>query len=499
MLLTITTLMKRLFITLLSTLLLLSVSSCYFMRKSDGGGQIGTIPRRTINVGDIALPPGYKIEMVAQGLTFPSAVAIDDKGALYAIETGYSYGEVWLQPKLLRINANGSKTTIATGEKNGPWNGMTYYKGNFYVAEGGAAEGGKILKISPDGKVQTLVSDLPSIGDHHTNGPVIKDGYIYFGQGSATNSGVVGPDNAEFGWLKRKPTFHDIPCKDITLVGQNYTTDNMLTPDPNDKVTTGAFLPFGTPSKPGQVIKGSVPCNGSIMRIPIDGGKPEMVAWGLRNPFGVAVSPEGKVYTTDNAYDDRGSRPIWGSADILYEVENDKWYGWPDFSGGDNMTTSPKLESEEYKPPKKGDVAPVMKNYPHDPPRPVAILGVHSSSNGFDFSTSESFGHKGEAFIAQFGDMAPKVGKVLAPVGFKVVRVNTRNGVIQDFAVNRSKKNGPASWHGGGGLERPVSVKFTPEGSALYVVDFGILKMTDKGPEPQQATGVIWRITKTAN
>jgi hypothetical protein len=488
--------MKYLSISVLSVSLILSLSGCYFMRKSDGGGQIGHIPSRRVNTEDIAVPPGYKIEAVAQGLTFPSAVALDEKGTVYVIETGYAYGEVWLQPKLIKISGNGTKTTVATGEKNGPWNGMTYYKGNFYIAEGGEAEGGKILKVNPDGNIQTLVSGLPSIGDHHTDGPAIKDGYIYFGQGTATNSAVVGPDNAEFGWLKRHKDFHDIPCKDITLVGQNYTTDNVLTADPNDKVTTGAYLPFGTPSTPGQTIKGSVPCNGAIMRIPLEGGKPELVAWGFRNPFGVAVSPEGKLYTTENGYDDRGSRPVWGSADVLYEVENGKWYGWPDFSAGDDMTATPKKESEEFKPPKKGDVQRLIKTYPNIPPRPVAILGVHSSSNGFDFSKSQSFGYVGEAFIAQFGDMAPKVGKVLAPVGFKVVRVSTRNGVIQDFAVNRSKKNGPASWTGGGGLERPVAAKFSPDGNTLYVVDFGILKMTERGPEPQVGTGVIWKITK---
>ncbi len=61
------------------------------------------------------------------------------------------------------------------------------------------------------------------------------------------------------------------------------------------------------------------------------------------------------------------------------------------------------------------------------------MLGVHSSSNGFDFARSTSFGEQGEAFIAQFGDMAPNVGKVLSPVGYKIVKVNTTNGVVTDL------------------------------------------------------------------
>jgi glucose/arabinose dehydrogenase len=180
------------------------------------------------STSDIALPPGYKIEAIASGLTFPSAVAFDDSGHVYAIEAGYSYGEVWTDPQLLRIDSDGKTKVVAKGTRNGPWTGITWHNGAFYVAEGGEAEGGRILRIGKDGTITPLLSNLPSVGDHHTNGPVVKDGYIYFGQGTATNSGVVGEDNADFGWLKRKRDFHDIPCRDITLLGQNYTSENIL-------------------------------------------------------------------------------------------------------------------------------------------------------------------------------------------------------------------------------------------------------------------------------
>ena len=92
--------------------------------------------------------------------------------------------------------------------------------------------------------------------------------------------------------------------------------------------------------------------------------------------------------------------------------------------------------------------------------------------------------------------MAPKVGKVLAPVGFKVVRVDVTTGRIEDFMVNRGRDNGPASRVGGNGLERPVAARFDPRGTALYVVDFGVMTMTEKGPAPREGTGVLWRITK---
>jgi hypothetical protein len=92
--------------------------------------------------------------------------------------------------------------------------------------------------------------------------------------------------------------------------------------------------------------------------------------------------------------------------------------------------------------------------------------------------------------------MAPSAGKVLAPVGFKVVRVDVSTGRIEDFMVNRGHDNGPASRVGGQGLERPVAARFDPRGEALYVVDFGVMVMGEKGPRPQQDTGVLWRITR---
>jgi glucose/arabinose dehydrogenase len=129
----------------------------------------------------------------------------------------------------------------------------------------------------------------------------------------------------------------------------------------------------------------------------------------------------------------------------------------------------------------------------------VAYLAVHSSSDGFDFSKSDEFGYAGEAFIAQFGDQAPTVGKVLNPVGFKVVRVTMSDGIIQDFAVNAGKHNGPASRLGSGGLERPVAVRFDPSGKTLYVVDFGELRMSEEETKPRPGTGVVWAIDRAGD
>ncbi|MEC9483714.1 MAG: hypothetical protein UMU75_10425 [Halomonas sp.] len=445
---------------------------------------------RDVDPADIAVPEGYTVSAVARNLTFPSAIVFDDQGRLYVTEAGYSYGDVKTMPRLLRIEADGGTTEIAQG-RNPPWTGLEYHDGAFYVA-GGHLEPGRILRITMAGEITPLVDNLPSLGDHFPSGPVVgPDGWLYFGQGTATNSGVVGKGSFHFGWPHRYPGFSDVPCEDVILRGVDYTTPNWLTDDPNDEAVTGAFVPFGEPTEEGQVIPGQVPCSGAIMRVRLSGGVPELVAWGFRNPFGMDWGPDGNLYITENQYDVRGSRPVFGTGDLLWRVEPGRWYGWPDFFAGRALH-----EDGWFSPPFKPSPKRLLAKYPGKPPKPIALFGVHSSSNGLDFSRNSNFGYQGEAFVAQFGDMAPTVGKVLEPVGYKVVRVDVDSGVIHDFAVNPGESNAPASYLNTGGLERPLDVQFDPSGTALYIADFGIMTTRNGSIEPRPGTGVIWRVTR---
>jgi glucose/arabinose dehydrogenase len=433
---------------------------------------------RAIEPRDIELPPGYEIAAVATELTFPTGVTFDDLGVPYVVEAGYAYGDTFAVPRLVRIVGN-TKTVVAQGQRNGPWNGAAWNDHKFYVAEGGLLKGGRILQVGKGGEPKVLASGLPSRGDHQTAGPVLgADGMLYFSQGTVTNAGVVGPDNDASGWLSRFPSTHDVPCRDVTLAGRNFGSPNVLD-DTGDgaSVQTGAFKPFGQASHAGEVIRGHVPCSGAVMRLDPRGGEVELVAWGLRNPFGLALDANGKLFVTDHGYDARGSRQVRATADLLWEVKPGAWYGWPDF--GDPAPDRPVL------------ARPVARV-----PEPVVSFGEQASPGGLDFSTSEYFGHANEAFVALFGDREPRARRARA-AGFKVVRVDTGRGTVEDFAVNRAGA-GPASAVGGGGLERPVAVRFAPKGMALYVVDFGIVRWGEYGPEPMRGTGVLWRITRRA-
>ncbi len=75
-------------------------------------------------------------------------------------------------------------------------------------------------------------------------------------------------------------------------------------------VKTFAFHPFGKTPPDDGAVRGAVKASGTILRMNPDGSDLEVYAWGLRNPFGVAWGPDGKLYASDNGYDERGSRPI---------------------------------------------------------------------------------------------------------------------------------------------------------------------------------------------
>lgn len=477
-----------------------SLASCFSFRASQGGGQVSkstllAAERADFDPASIVLPPGYAIERVARHLTFPTGVTFDDEGRVYVVESGYSYGETWTTPRLLRIEDANSVSEVARGDDNRPWNGVFYKDGTFYISEGGRKHGGRVLAVDRTGQVRRLVEDLPSFGDHQVNGPVIgPDGALYFSIGTATNSGVVGKDSLDMGWLRDHRDFHDVPCADVVLNGVNFESEDVLgsSTDSMHRISTGAFQSFGTSTRAGQVIAGQIPCSGAVLRIPIAGGKLDLVAWGFRNPFGLAFSPNGQLFVSDNGYDDRGSRPVFGAGDVLWRVTPGAWFGWPDFAG------DKRLDHEHFGAPDSSGPQPLLASLPSTPPTPAAIFGVHSSSDGFDFSFAPEFGYVGQAFVAQFGDEAPTTGKVMRPVGFKVVRVDVDTGVIEDFAVNRGDKNGPASKLGSGGLERPLSARFDPTGKSLYVVDFGVLTQDD-GAHPEPKTGCVWRIYRIAD
>ncbi len=427
--------------------------------------------------GHIKLAKGYKIEPLISGLSVPTTFIFDGEDMLIA-ESGFANTG---KPRVLRIKPDGQTILLASEGLLPPVTGLLVYEGKVYVSHRT-----KFSVIESDGSLKDIVTDLPSLGDHQNNQIALgPDGKIYIGQGTLTNSGVVGEDNYIFGWLKKNPQSYEIPCKDITLTGQNFTTGNPLTEDKGDKATTGAYKPFGTPAKEGEVIKGNAKCGGSIARFNPDGSGFELVAWGLRNPFGLEFDKNGELWATYHGADVRGSRNIFNDPDYLVKVTQDAWYGWPEYFEGKPVT------EERFTAP--GHSKPQFLWKTHPPlAKAFAVFDSHSAANGIAFSKGGNFGHEGDLFIAMFGTFAPVTSGInLKPAGFRIARVDMGTGGKEDFAENTLP--GPAYLNGGNGFNRPTDVAFGPD-NALYVLDWGASKVTKKGLEEVPGTGAVWRI-----
>lgn len=428
---------------------------------------------RNLNPNDIALPPGFTIEVFAKDLTTPINITFTHDGEVLVGDAGILSGS----GKVMKLTENGFDV-VAEGF-HPPLTGITYYQGDIYVAHRGF-----ITVVKRDGSKEDILSGLPSFGDHHNNRVIFgKDGKMYFGQGTATNTGVVGEDNR---WLKEHPYFHDDPGAPIMLTGENFRTKNVLAKSDNGTAVTGAYSPFGTPSYTGEIIKGSIKASGSILRANPDGSNLELVAWGLRNPFRLKFDRFQRLFCGNHGMDVRGSRPVNNSPDEFQWVQQGVWYGWPDYTGGLPVT------NPEFKPEGKPQPSFLLAQHPMQPPRPVATFAPHSAIMGFDFNEDPAFGPTNEAYIAEFGSNAPRTtgGKPLPDVGHRVSRINIETGEVFSFAIN--KTGVAASKTGAGGFERPIDIVFGSR-NEMYIADFGLNKPSG-GFYPN--TGVIWKITK---
>lgn len=432
-------------------------------------------PNNEIDASAIKVPGGYAIEAAVTGLSVPTTVTFAGDDLLIA-ESGFAKTA---KPRVLRVKPNGEVTVLASEGLEPPVTGLLVVNNRLYISHKG-----KVSRLE-NGGLTDVVTGLPSDGDHQNNNLALgKDGRIYLGQGTVTNSAVVGEDNFVFGWLDKFPNVHDIPCKDVTLAGKNYTTDNPLT-EADDKAVTGAYKPFGSSTFAGEVIKGDVKCNGAILSFNPDGSDLRVEAWGLRNPFGLEVDEGGSVWATFHGADVRGSRAIYNDVDYLVKVEKDAWYGWPDYFNGKPVTDA------SFNAP--GSAKPTFLLQNHPPlAQPFLTFDPHAAANGLAFSPGDRFGFKGDAFIAAFGTFTPvTTGPNVELSGFNVLKVDMDTKEIQTFAENKTP--GPAYINRQGGFNRPSDVVFGPDES-LYVVDWGGVVITEDGLEMQEQTGVVWRI-----
>lgn len=406
---------------------------------------------------------------ICDGLNFPTSLCFDRAGHIYIAESGLPFDGAPPGGRVLKVEDNGVSCLV--DNLRPPLNGLRHHNDDLLIAEGG--EPGRLSRYNLGSKTHQIILDgLPGGGNYHTNiliqGP---DKKLYFGQGAATNSGIVGPDANMLAWLKRLPHPYDIPGFDIILSGENGRAMN---PETGGEIVTGPFMTFGEAGTKGQTIKGQLPCTAAIMRCNPDGSELELFAWGLRNPFGLEFLKDGRLLAVDLGMNDRGSRPVGNGPDSIFHVESGKYYGWPDFIIGRSVTDaqfqSNRTESPALKPlltnhSTFGDLTqPLIDFVPHAAPTRFA---VHPES--------------GDLYVAMFGDKRPFTGIEGPRAGRHLLRINLEmqeQTIIADLP-----------------LHRPIDLAFHPQTHQLYVLDFGQYEMGGDGSfSAQRETGAIWRV-----
>jgi hypothetical protein len=382
---------------------------------------------------------------------------------------------------------------------------------------------GVITAFTYSGDHKTIVANLPTQGDFGVTDlaipPPPAEPRLYFGVGATTNSGVVGLDNWDEGWVRNHREACDLAYQTLNLFGFRFDVPNPEASlfSPNTLVTV-PYAPLGT-SDVTEIPAVQFPVQkptGAIFSVAMDGGDLKVEAWGVRDPEGILLDDLGAIYLTDRGMELRGTRPIDKDPDALFQLTpfRGSWLGWPDYSRSLEPIYLP-----QYQPPAWMVLPTGYRN--------VRFVIDHENSKlsapehdllkaNFPWQSGASkmafFPHsgpfhtpkfEGQVLVALWGDRAPfsTSGRPIpAPLpGYRVVRVDlsSRNQVT-DFVYNT--EGGPASKLTQGrdeGMERPIDVKFGPDGN-LYILDFGRASFKHGHLKAASGTGKIFILSPVA-
>jgi glucose/arabinose dehydrogenase len=356
------------------------------------------------------VPPGFKIDLFAEGLNAPRIIRVAPNGDIFVAET--RAGRI----RVLRAADGAAKpdtNEIFASGLHGPFGIAFFPQGDnprfVYVANTDnvvrfAYRPGD-LKASE--APETVVANLPHGGSHTTRDIVFTaDGKrMLVSVGSASNvaEGLGAPPGGLEAWSAQHP------------LGAAWGYEN-------DRATVLSFDP--------------------------DGNDQKIFAAGIRNCVGLAVQPQsGAPWCSTNERDGLGDNLV---PDYVSRISENAFYGWPWFYIGGNEDPRHKGERPDLK-----DKVTI----------PDVLLQAHSASLGLTFYAGGNFPaeYRGDGFAAEHGSWNRS-----KRTGYKVIRIRLKDGVptgeyqdfVTGFVVNDSEVWG-----------RPVGVAVAHDGALLVSED----------------------------
>jgi glucose/arabinose dehydrogenase len=471
-------------------------------------------------------PPNFDLKPFAQNLNCPTSICFDPDGTLFIVEGGIDKQPLHIfgrraDGSTIEIYPQGTRVPFISKPFRiyGPVGGIAASGGKLFVAHRDINDMGVITAFGYDGTHSTVVSEFPSQGEYGITDIAVHpgDGRLYFGVGPATNSGLVGIDDWEIGWLKKHPNVCDISPVDLKLYGLKFVSHNPFAGFFGGATTavTGPFQPFDTNEKTRipKALNGRA--NSCVYSISPSGGDLTLVASGIRLPRGLGFAEGGAgPYATNDGMEMRGTRPIKDDPDAFVKVQDGAYFGFPDFTSimipvtDERYQPSPAIMSKTGYP----DVNPLVDRDASNLPQKLLAPSAYDLLKGsflpmsgaakFDFIPDSSTiapyrKFRGHAIVALSGDRAPFAtsGQSLpnGPVGYKIVCVNPENKKVSDFIYNVRGLPASKMGHGLVALERPCDVKLAPDGS-LYILDMGAFSDTDGKLHVAPHTGRIFKL-----
>lgn len=243
-----------------------------------------------------------------------------------SIAKGQGYIYVAYDHEIKEINSEGKERTVYR-DKTLEIEDMVYFNNNLIYVSNDSIERFSLN----DNKVDKLYLGLPLGGNGIDRKLLVKGNDLFIAIGAVTNSGI-----AEYNEYDLSPIY-------VELNGVNYNR-------------TGAFKKYLEESYDGEKIKKSTVGNAAVYKLDLKKGGISLFASGIRGIAGFDVNSDGEIISIFSGMKNEGVRPINRDKDYIYKIDENKWYGWPDFSGADPVD-SPRFKGTEV-------IKPLLKNPP---------------------------------------------------------------------------------------------------------------------------------------
>jgi hypothetical protein len=355
------------------------------------------------------VPPGFKIELFAEGLSGPRIIRVAPNGDIFVAET--RAGRVRVLRAADGAAKPGTNEIFASG-LHAPFGIAFFPNGDnpqwVYVANTGSVVRFPYRSgdVKASGPPETVVAKLPAGYGHSTRDIVFtpdnKRMLVSVGSASNDAEGMGQPPGGLKAWRTQQP------------LGAAWG-------DEKDRAAVLAFDP--------------------------DGKSQKLFATGIRNCVGLAMQPNNTAWCSTNERDGLGDDLV---PDYVTRVQENAFYGWPWFYIGDHQDPRHAGARADLK-----DKITV----------PDVLLQAHSASLGLTFYDGSNFPveYHGDAFAAEHGSWNRS-----KRTGYKVIRIRLKDGkptgeyedFVTGFVVNDKEVWG-----------RPVGVAVAHDGALLISED----------------------------